>query len=377
MKIGIDSIAFSTSKYFLSLDVLAQQRNVDCEKYCFGIGQKKMSIFPPNEDIVTIAIDAAQKILSQIENKKDIDMLIFATESSFDISKSAGIYIHHFLGLKDDCRVFDVKQACYSATAALQLAKAYVNSNHRSKVLIIGSDIVRYSPGTSGEPTQGGAAVAFIVSQNPRILEIEPHFGAYTTDIMDFWRPISMKEALFDGKLSAHNYLKSLEICTKRYFEKSNLAISDVDHVCFHAPFGKMARKANNQLLKSKTIEETLIYNSIIGNSCSASLYVSFISLMDNFKCDFSKKRICFFSYGSGSVAEFFSGIISENYKKMLKAEEHQTMLSQRIEISFSEYESLHSNDFNDFSAYQNVGNVILSGIVDNKRIYVSMEDNN
>jgi hydroxymethylglutaryl-CoA synthase len=375
MKIGIDSTAFSTSKYFLSLETLAKHRGVSYAKYCLGIGQTKMSVFPPNEDIVTVAIDAAQKALLSIVDKNDIDMLIFATESSFDLSKSAGIYVHRFLGLKEDCRVFDLKQACYSAAAALRLAKSYVADNPNSKVLIVGSDVIKYPPNTSGEPTQGGAAVAFIVSQNPRILEIEPWAGVHADDVMDFWRPARLNEALFDGKLSAYNYLKSMDICVERYFKKSNLKTFDIDYTCFHAPFGKMARKANNQLFKHKSIDETLIYNSVIGNSCSASLFICFASLLDNAKNDLAGKRIGFFSYGSGSVAEFFSGIVVADYKKELRAQENRKMLSDRIEISFAEYEELCDDNFCTFHHYQNVGDVALVGVKDNRRTYKRIHD--
>ena len=371
MFFGIDVIAFSTSRYFLDLKTLAKHRGVDYVKYCSGIGQTRMSVFPSNEDIVTIGINAAKKAIARIDSIYDIDILIFATESSFDLSKSAGIYVHNFLKLKDDCRVFDIKQACYSATAALQLAKSYVAENPHSKVLIIGSDIVRYPTGSSGEPTQGGAAVAFIVSQNPRILKIEPYSGIHTSDVMDFWRPVSLNEALFDGKLSAYNYLKSMDICIDRYLKNSNLSTSDIHHACFHAPFGKMARKANDQSLKCRSIEETLIYNSIIGNSCSASLFICFISLLDHLKDNLAGMRVGFFSYGSGSVAEFFSGIVSENYKQMLNTTDNQAMISNRLEISFSEYELIYVNEL-DFCRYQNVGDVTLTGINNHQRVYCS-----
>jgi hydroxymethylglutaryl-CoA synthase len=367
---GIDTIAFSTSRYFLDLETLAEHRGVNYAKYYSGIGQTKMSVFPPNEDIVTIGIDAAKKAIANIGSADDIDILIFATESSFDLSKSAGIYVHNFLKLKEDCRVFDLKQACYSATAALQLAKSYVTENPRSKVLIIGSDIVKYSPGSSGEPTQGGAAVAFIISQNPRILEIEPYSGIHTSDVMDFWRPVYLNEALFDGKLSAYSYLKSVDICIERYFKNSNLDASDIHHICFHAPFGKMARKANNQSLKCQSIEETLIYNSVIGNSCSASLFICFVSLLDHLKDNLAGKRIGFFSYGSGSVAEFFSGIVSEKYQQMLNTMDNQTMISSRLEIPFSEYELICTNKLHDFCRYENIGDVALSGIDNHRRIF-------
>ncbi|MDR1375344.1 MAG: hydroxymethylglutaryl-CoA synthase [Holosporaceae bacterium] len=371
MKVGIDSIAFSTSKYFLKLETLALHRRDDYEKYYIGIGQKQMSVFPPNEDIVTIAIDATQKAVAMLPDKNDIDLLIFATESSFDLSKSAGIYVHRFLQLKENCRVFDLKQACYSATAALQLAKSYVKENPRSKVLVVASDIVKYLPNTSGEPTQGGAAVSMIVAKDPRILTLEPHSGIHTTDIMDFWRPIYKSEALFDNKLSVYNYLKSLNITLERYLEASHLNISDLDCVCYHAPFCKMARKANQQTFKNKFLENSLIYGSLIGNSCSASIYICLLSLLDNTPEDLGEKRIGFFSYGSGSVAEFFSGIISAGYKEMLAPESNRQMIEDRRETPFEEYESIFSGTSAPVSRkYQNVGPVALVKIENDKRIY-------
>lgn len=370
MKIGIDTIAFSTSKYVLKLSTLAAKRGVDYAKYCVGIGQTEMSVFPPNEDIVTIAVDAAEKALSSIEDKSAIDMVIFATESSFDLSKAAGIYVHNFLGLSDNCRIFDVKQACYSMTAALQMAKSYVACNPNSKVLVIGSDVVKYSKNTSGEPTQGGAAVAIVVSKEPRIAEFEPYAGVYSTEIMDFWRPTYSTEAIFDGKLSAHNYLKSLDICFKRYLQLSKLSVEDIDYSCFHSPFCKMARKANKQLFPNKSIDNSLIYNELIGNSCSASLYVGLISLLDNTAEDMSGKRVGMFSYGSGSVAEYYSLIVSNGYTKMLMPSANREMLGSRTEISFEEYELFRNNEMLHGRSYDNVGRVSLAGIVNDRREY-------
>jgi hydroxymethylglutaryl-CoA synthase len=370
MQIGIDAMAFSTSRYFMRLDTLAKNRNVDYAKYCVGIGQIKMSVFPPNEDIVTIAIDAAQKVMAHLANKNDVCMLIFATESSFDLSKSAGIYVHHFLDLRPDCRVFDLKQACYSATAALQLARSFVADNPGSKVLVIGSDIVKYSAGSSGEPTQGGAAVAFIVAENPRMMVMERHFSSYTTDVMDFWRPVEEDEALFDGKLSAQNYLRSLDATLSGYLKQSHLTSAAIDYVCFHAPFGKMALKARDKSFPGKAIDDTLVYNSIIGNSCSASLYVCLISLLDNCIDDLKGRRIGLFSYGSGSVAEFFSCIVVSGHRSMLSAESNRKMLEDRIEVSFEEYEQFCKNLADPRKKYANSGGITMARIENKQRIY-------
>lgn len=371
-KIGIDAIAFSTSRYFLSLKNLAAHRSVDYRKYSEGIGQLQMSVFPPCEDIVTIAIDAASKVLEKISDPDHIDLLIFATESSFDISKSAGIFVHHFLKLKPNCRVFDIKQACYSTTAALQMAKSFVQCHPGSKVLVIGSDIVRYSPGSSGEPTQGGAAVAMVISETPRIAYIEPFSGVYTTDIADFWRPVAATEAKFDGKLSAQSYLRSLGFCLEEYKKQSHCESnldSFIDYCCFHAPFNKMAIKAAQQSFRTKDPTDSLIYNALIGNSCSASLYICLISLLDNCAENLSGKRIGMYSYGSGCVAEYFSLIVLDGYRNWLNPIENEEHLEEREEISFEEYEEICSGKKGNKN-YKTSGNVALIEIVEGYRKY-------
>ncbi|MBQ3564973.1 MAG: hydroxymethylglutaryl-CoA synthase [Alphaproteobacteria bacterium] len=378
--IGIDSIAFSTSRYFLPLSVLAEHRSVDYRKYCDGIGQIAMSVFPPNEDIVTIAVDAAQKAISFIDNLDAIDLVIFATESSFDLSKAAAIYVHNFLKLKPSCTAFDIKQACYSLTAAIKMARCFVQSNPGSKVLVIGSDIVKYSPNSSGEPTQGGAAVAAVISENPRIIAFEPYSGVHTTDIADFWRPSAAKEAMFDGRLSAHNYLESLKFALDEYLQKSKLALADLDYVCFHSPFNKMATKAARQFFPEKDVLDASIYNAKIGNSCSASLYISLISLLDNCSENLGGKRIGLYSYGSGSVAEYFSGIVCDKYREMSLALKNQELLDSRIEISFDEYEQFCANVIpasDTKCSYQNVGQVFLSEMIDGYRMYQLKEQIN
>lgn len=378
MNVGIDALAFSTSKYFLDLSDFAQHRKADYNKYVLGIGQKQMSVFPPQEDIITMAFDASEKVLQKIDDKNSIDLVIFATESSLDLSKSSGMYIHKFLGLKNECRIMDFKQACYSATGALQLAKSYVKDNVNSKVLIVGSDIVRYVPETSGEPTQGGAAIAIVVSRDPSLASIDQHFGVYSSEVMDFWRPTYSKEALCDGKLSAFTYLKYLSITFEQYLSKSGLQPSDFACSCYHAPFGKIATKANKQIFgqeNSIDVTNSLQYNSIIGNSCSASLYICLISLLENSPKNFSQQRIGMFSYGSGSVAEYFSVTVLEKYKNMLSKEKSWNMLQSRTQISFDEYEMFNNysesiSDLSRYKDYSSTGRLQFCGVKNNIRIY-------
>ena len=83
MAIGIDKLSFYTSEYVLDLVELAQQRGVDPNKYTIGIGQDKQSVIPNYEDVVTMGANAAAKIIDN-DDRQQIDLIIFATESGID-----------------------------------------------------------------------------------------------------------------------------------------------------------------------------------------------------------------------------------------------------------------------------------------------------
>ena len=171
--VGIDLISFYTPQYFLDLKTLAEKRGVDFNKFYTGLGQEKMAIPPPDEDIVTMAASAARPILDQTD-PSEIELLLFGTESGVDQSKAAAMFVHGLLKLPTRCRGFEVKEACYAGTAALQLAIPWALRNPGKKALILASDIARYDLNSPGEPTQGAGAIAMLVGVNPRIMAIEP-----------------------------------------------------------------------------------------------------------------------------------------------------------------------------------------------------------
>jgi hydroxymethylglutaryl-CoA synthase len=383
--IGIDKISFYTPKYYLDLKDLAKVRKVDPNKYLIGLGQEKMSVLPPNEDIITMAANAANNIIDDF-NRDKIDTLLFATETGIDYSKSAGMHIHRLLNIKNNCRVVELKQACYSTAMGLQLAIAWVNMNPDSKVLLIASDVSRYGLGTPGEPTQGCASVAMIISAEPRIIKIDENScGVYAQDVMDFWRPNNCQEAIVDGPLSTQTYLELLEKTWYKYSELTGRTISDFANICYHTPFTKMVKKAhfkltgdeNNELLRTMDVRlnTALNYNRIIGNSYTASLFINFCSLVDCLNEDLSNHRIGFYSYGSGSVAEFFSGVITSGYKKHLNTVKHKYYLNNRKNLTYHEYERIFKLAILQYTDYYvpetyEVGDFCLSNIVDNKRYY-------
>jgi len=381
MKIGIDQISFYTSQYFLDLRTLAEARGVDPDKYVIGIGQSKMGIPPPDEDVVTLAASAAFRLEEQ-GALEGVETLLFATESGIDQSKSAGMFVHGLLGLPERCRVVELKQACYSATVALRMAMGLVAMKPKSKVLVIASDVARYELGSPGESTQGCGAVAFTISADPHLLAIDPEAGFYANDVMDFWRPNYCSEAQVDGKYSTLVYIKALKASWAQYAEESGRSLEDFARFCYHIPFTRMAAKAHQKLAHGisnedleKVIGESLLYSREAGNCYTASLYVGLCSLLDNANEDLIGKRIGLYGYGSGCVGEFFSGVVQSGYRNALFTEAHQKLLVDRVELTFQQYEDIYNYGIPTdggkyiFPQYR-TGPFRFSGMESHKRLY-------
>ncbi|MEP5761216.1 MAG: hydroxymethylglutaryl-CoA synthase [Litoreibacter sp.] len=381
MKIGIDALSFYVPKRYLDLATLAEHKGIDPDKFSLGIGQEKIAMPEHDEDIVTLAAEAARPII-EAQGSEGIDTLLFATESGIDQSKSAGVYVHRLLGLPSECRNVELKHACYSGTAALQMACGLVARKPDRKVLVIASDVSRYDLDGPAEATQGCGAVAMLISANPSILEIENISGCYTEDIMDFWRPNYRKTPIVDGKYSAIKYLHALNHAWTDYRKNGGRAYGEFNHFCYHLPFSRMGEKGHKHLAKleknTADMEKCLpgmAYNRQVGNCYAASLYIGLTSLLETNEADLSGHSIGFFSYGSGAVAEFFSGVVQDGYRSHLRVERHQDLLVNRTGLSFEDYRELwHAPDPQDGSLTDIPaaahGRYRLAQIDDHKRIY-------
>lgn len=383
MDIGIDKINFFTSNLYVDMTELAITRNEDPDKYLIGIGQSKMAVIPPTQDIVTMGANAAESMLTD-EDKEEIDLVIVGTESGIDNSKSAAAYIADLLGLRGDIRTFEIKQACYGATAALQMAKAQVALNPDSKALIIGADIAKYGLNTPGEVTQGGGAVAMLVSANPKLLSFEGGSTYLSRNIMDFWRPLGHSEALVDGKYSSNVYLDFFNNVYSNYKDKTGFTIDNFEALLFHLPYTKMGLKALREAQKdadakvsaklTHRFEDSRLYNRQVGNLYTGSLYLSLLSLLENNDDLKSGDRLGLFSYGSGAQGEFFAMLLRKDYRKYLMNTTNE-FLQKRTRISVEEYEkiylrSLHYENNSELDLDMDDAQFILTGIKENQRQY-------
>ncbi|MBF8969980.1 hydroxymethylglutaryl-CoA synthase [Streptococcus sp. NLN76] len=347
MKIGIDKIGFAVPEFVLDLADLAAARNVDPNKFKIGLLQSEMAVAPVTQDIISLGAQAAAAILTE-EDKQAIDMVIVGTESSVDQSKAAAVVIHGLLGIQPFARSIEMKEACYGATAGLSLAKTHIAQNPNSKVLVIASDIAKYGIASGGEPTQGAGAVAMLVTADPSILVLNSDNVCQTRDIYDFWRPNDDKYPRVDGKYSTEQYTDCLTTTFDYYKKKTGKDLEDFAAMCLHIPFPKQGLKGLRAIANegetldrlTERFHEAIVYNQVVGNIYTGSIFLSFLSLLENSQALTAGDEILFYSYGSGAVCEIFSGYLVEGYSASLQ-ENRMDHLNQRTKLSVEEYEKI------------------------------------
>ncbi|KRN97888.1 hydroxymethylglutaryl-CoA synthase [Companilactobacillus kimchiensis] len=380
MKIGIDKIGFYVPKDYIDIVELAKARNVDPDKFTIGIGQDKQAVPQPYQDAVTMAASSADTILTAAD-KKDLGLLIVGTESSVDESKSTAAFLMDLLDLPEDIRAFEIKQACFGATAGLQTAYDFISNNPGKKALVIASDIARYGIKTPGEVTQGAGSVAMLISQDPRVLKLD-HKSVYKTrNVGDFWRPTFSKTAFARGKFSNEIYVDFFKTLWEKYQTKYDVTANDFSTMLFHIPYTKMGTKALRTLEGTVSDEkyaeltdhyqESIKFSRAVGNLYTGSLYLGLLSYLVNGAQ--AGEKMLLFSYGSGAVGELYSGEIQPGFEDVIDKASLLKMLDDRQKLSISEYEKLYQIEYQDGTIVDSAkvdAKFYLSEIKENERLY-------
>ena len=106
-------------------------------------------------------------------------------------------------------------------------------------------------------------------------------------------------------------------------------------------------RTPEYQEIYESKLASSLVASTMIGNLYTASLYLGFRSSLEfEYKkgIDLEGKRIGFGSYGSGSSAMVFSGVVQPEYKEIVNNMDLELEIGNRKRLTWEEYEELHEN---------------------------------
>jgi hydroxymethylglutaryl-CoA synthase len=413
--VGIDDIATYVPKIYLDAEEMATTRGIPPGKITKGLGIERLSIPDAHEDAATMAAMAALMLIEKNNlQPEDVDFIHVATETGPDASKPISCYVQGMLEQRYGSGSFDhvgapeTKFACVGATYAMIDRLAYIASgwNKAPYSIVVATDIAKYELSSSGEPTQGAAAIALLLKENPRFLVYEPQFTGFgTVDDRDFFRPIERTTAVVNGQYSISCYLRDMRIAAdayKRNMLKAGILkspdeslIDKTGLMSFHSPFPKMVQYAFADFLIhewrkqpkwkkiapqvgpepsrkgltdieyyvseehkefrrkfSATKEFTAEYEakvadslkaiSLIGNSYTASVWLGIVSHFEARTDELAGTRLGIGSYGSGSSAIACSFIVQPRYKEVTRKIRLMHKLSKRKKIPMDVYENLH-----------------------------------
>lgn len=367
--VGIEAMNVFGGTAYLDVMQLARHRQLDTARF-ENLLMKEKAVALPYEDPVTCGVNAAKPVVDSLSEaeKNRIEMLITCTESGIDFGKSMSTYIHHYLGLNRNCRLFELKNACYSGTAGLQTAVNFILSQASpgAKALVIGSDISRFMAADVGEastadwsyaePSSGAGAVAILISESPYVFQVDVGAnGYYGYEVMDTCRPVPDSEA-GDADLSLLSYLD----CCEQSFLEYQKRVAGVDYrgtfqfLAFHTPFGGMVKGAHRSMMRKmaqakpaeieadfeQRVMPGLTYCQRVGNIMGGTVFLSLASTIDRGRFD-SPKRIGIFSYGSGCCSEFYSGIVTAQGQERQNRFGIANQLNERYQLSMNEYDAL------------------------------------
>ncbi|MET0402760.1 MAG: hydroxymethylglutaryl-CoA synthase [Cystobacter sp.] len=413
-QVGIEALAIAVPRRFVDIEELARARGVDPAKYTSGLGAKEMAVADPGEDSVALAASAAARLIQQQNvDVSRVGMLVVGTETGVDHSKAVASHVQGLLKLPRSMRTFDAQHACYGGTAGLMAAAEWIASGAGAGrvAIVVCSDIARYGLNTAGEPTQGGGAVALLVSEQPDLLALDIGLnGVCTVDVYDFWRPLGRREAVVDGHYSINCYLDALSGAYRGWRERAlthevvrwgdTLPSEQLARIIYHVPFCKMARKAHTQLRQvdledapggreqapeareaaakstasyDAQVASSLTLNARVGNVYTASMYLALAGLLGSEGAALAGKRVGLLSYGSGSCSEFYSGVVGANAAERMAKADVEGVLARRERVSVAEYERIMNLPYESPEAIAPApGEFRLKDIRDHRRAYVA-----
>jgi 3-hydroxy-3-methylglutaryl CoA synthase len=356
--VGIDDLNIYGSTLAVEFAEIAVARGFSAQELHAARFQRR-SLLPPYEDPITLAVNAA-KPLVDAAGPESFELVIVATETGVDYGKPLSSYVHRHLGLGARCWNLEAKHGCYSGTAALQLAAAWVRTNADAgkKALVVMTDVGRRHFGRSAELTSGAGAVALSVARTPRVLEIEADRGYGCKEVYDVARPTPTGE-VGDAVLSLYAFLDLLELAWENYRSSvaGDLTLENrFRYMLYHAPLISLVEHAHRVLIEMEREDATpteirqsfdrmvgpaLRYAQELGNTYTANVYTLLAGLIDAVPTLEAGTRVGVFSYGSGSCAEIYGGVVQAEARATLAAHRIGESLAARRKVAVEPYEAL------------------------------------
>lgn len=269
---------------------------------------------------------AAEKLIAELGwNKKEIEALVFVSQTADYFLPATACILQDRLGLPRDCYAEDIALGCSGWVYGLSNVASLVSTGSVKKALLLAGDAKKRSK-MKRDPLFGDAGTATAIEYHEGEAGFKFHFGTDGSGFDSIIAPdggsrnqvtpqsFELKE--YEGKLM-HNlqtHMKGMDVFSfgittapksvKKLAERFGFNYLDADYVIFHQANMKM----NNQIVKKLKLDPEKVPSCMyhFGNTSSASIPLTIVSeLRGKFEHIPTKFICCGFGVGLswGTVA--------------------------------------------------------------------------
>ncbi|MFO8109228.1 MAG: hydroxymethylglutaryl-CoA synthase [Thermoplasmata archaeon] len=337
-KVGIKAYAGYVPRYRITPKEIGQVWGKDGERMGKGLNIICKSVPSPDEDVVSISVQAAKWALKRagLEGEK-IGAIYVGSESHPYAVKPTATIVAAALGATPYLTAADYEFACKAGTAAFQTCMGMVASGMIENGMAIGADTSQGAPGDALEYSASAGGAAFIIGRDDLLAEIN-YTTSFTTDTPDFWRREGEKYPSHGGRFTGKPaYYKHISGCTERLFQETGTEPKDFDHAVFHQPNGKFPISVAKKLgFGMEQIEPGLLVPKI-GNTYSGAVPLGLAATLDVAE---PGDRIMVTAYGSGAGSDSFDITVTDGIEKIRDGQVPtvEEVIGDEVFISYSMY---------------------------------------
>jgi len=308
------SLIIESIEYYLPDNIVTnedlQKENPDwnLDKVAEKSGVYQRHIAGENETAYDLSIKACDKLF-QSNDKKDIDGIIYCTQSPDYIMPSNSFLLHNYLNLGNRVFAYDFNHACTGYIYCLAMANAFVKVGMAKNILLVNADTYSKYINCKDRSTRvlfgDGAAVTIVKESNEKKGIIDIELGSFGSGYNKFWIPAgglrspksdstsvefeddsgnkrTQNDIEMDG-FGVWSFINSVvPKQVDRLLKRNNVTKADIDQYIFHQA-SLMTLESIMRLMKLNK-EQVFINIHNIGNTVSASIPIALKNAIDQDK---------------------------------------------------------------------------------------------
>ena len=303
-----------------------------------GFPIREKSVPGPDEDTVTMAIEAARNALRRAGIPAGAIRAVWVGSESHPYAvKPTSTIVAEAIGATPSTQAADWEFACKAGTETLQAAFGFVGSGMADYAMGIGMDTAQGRPGDALEYTAAAGGAAYIIGPKEESLAAIEGSYSFVSDTPDFFRRPYEHYPQHGGRFTGEPaYFRHVQAAAHRLMEELSYQPSNYAMAVFHQPNQKFPLRVAKMLGFTREQIQTGLLVDEVGNTYAGSSLLGLSAMLDVAK---PGDRLLLVSFGSGAGSDAISLVVTDLVEKQRgKAPRTRDYIARRKAIDYGLY---------------------------------------